>query len=168
MDPRPDDNDIGTRLLTLLTGLRGPGDIAPERLQEIVGAPVQYDPDDRNRYGMGAVVDDHWIYNLATIPDRAGDVPRRLVFSYDSTDAQAGDVPASAPEFEAFAQALRGAGYAQATVDGPRGALWGHRFTRDGVDVQVNTAREDAQARDIVFRVSRVTLETAASEVRHG
>jgi hypothetical protein len=161
-----DTTRIPSRFLALLAGLHGPDDLAPDRIAEAIGMPVAHDPEDRGRYGAGAAVDAHWACNLASIPDRGGGPPKRLVFSYDRTGGDAHDVPASAPEFDAFAQALREAGYAQEPVHGPRGALWGHRFLRGGVEVQVTTEREDAHAAQIRLRVSRVTVDT--SEAGHG
>ena len=165
-------NDIATRVIDLLAGLHGPDDIAPERIQQATGLTVRYDPEDRNRYGVGARIDDRWNCSLTSIPDRARGTPRRMVFSYDrqspATLAGDPDVPAVAPEFDAFAGALREAGYAQSTIPGPRGAIWGHRFVRGDVELEVNTEREDPAARDIRFRVSRVTVDTGATEVGHG
>jgi len=161
MTTAADTTQIPSRFLALLAGVHGPDDLAPDRISEAMGKPVEYDPEDRNRYGAGTSVDAHWACNLASIPDRGGGPPKRLVFSYDRVGEDPRSVPSSAPEFESFAQSLREAGYAQELVQGPRGAIWGHRFVRDGVEIQVNTEREDPAATQIRFRVSRVTVDTA-------
>ncbi len=162
--------DLGDRLADLIRSVRTPDDFSAERIAALTGLPVGVDPEDSHRYGVGVRLDDAWACNLATIPDRKGGPPKRFVFSYDDIGQQhAHPVPSSAPEFEDFARTLRDAGYAQSAIDGPRGALYGHRFVRDGVEVDVHTEREDAQAADIRFRVARVVVDAGtAMEVRHG
>jgi hypothetical protein len=166
----PPPADLGDRLADLIRSVRTPDDFSAERIAALTGLPVGVDPEDSHRYGVGVRLDDAWACNLATIPDRKGGPPKRLVFSYDELGQHhAHPIPASAPEFGDFARALRDAGYAQSAIDGPRGALYGHRFVRDGVEVDVHTEREDAQAADIRFRVARVIVDAgAAMEVRHG
>jgi hypothetical protein len=162
--------DLGDRLADLIRSVRTPDDFSAERIAALTGLPVGVDPEDSHRYGVGIRLDDAWACNLATIPDRKGGPPKRFVFSYDDIGQhRAHPVPASAPEFEDFARTLRDAGYEQSAIDGPRGALYGHRFIRDGVEVDVHTEREDPKAADIRFRVARVVVDAgAAMEVRHG
>lgn len=163
--------DIGARIVHLIDGIHRADDLSADSIARLTGMPVSIDPDDANRYGFGAILDDTWACNLASIPGRKDGPPNRLVFSYDNLSQHgAKAVPASAPEFENFAHALRDAGYAQSVIPGPRGTRWGHRFVRDGVAVDVHTEREDAMAAEIRFRVSRVLIDAVADreEVSHG
>lgn len=155
--------DLGTRLVQLIDGIRSAADLSPERLESLTGVPVQRDPEDPDRYGFGTPLDDAWACNLSTIPDRGGGPPTRLVISCDDLAGRAdATVTAAAPEFEAFAQRLRDAGYDQGIVHGPRGAIWGHRFARGGVEIEVRTEREDPMANPVLLRVSRMTLDASS------
>lgn len=162
--------DLGTRLVHLLDGLYGPDDLSPAKVEYLTGLPVGRDPEDPHRYGFGTMLDDTWACNLASIPDRRGGPPKRLVVSVDNIARRAdATLPAAAPEFSGFANELRTCGYAQSAVPGPRGALYGHRFLRGDVTVEVQTEREDAMAMPIRFRVTQLVVTTdAAAEVGHG
>jgi hypothetical protein len=161
--------DLGTRLLHLIDGLYGPDDLSPAKVEYLTGLPVGRDPRDPHRYGFGAMLDDTWACNLAAIPDRRGGPPKRLVVSVDNIARRdAAPLPAAAPEFAGFADELRACGYAQRSVPGPRGAVYGHRFVRGDVTVDVRTEREDAQAADIRFRVTQLVVDATAPEVGHG
>jgi hypothetical protein len=162
--------DIGARIVHLIDGIRHTNDLSAESVARLTGIPVSIDPSDKNRYGFGTMLDETWACNLASIPGREHGPPNRLVFSYDDLSQRSAEaVPVSAPEFEGFARALRDAGYTQSAIEGPRGALWGHRFQRDGVAVEVHTVREDAMAAEIRFRVSRLVVDASiAAEVGHG
>ena len=110
------------------------------RLRSADGAPLE------------ATLDDTWAH-MAAIPGRKDGPRKRLVFSYDDLSQRSAEaVSASAPEFEGFAHALRDAGYTQSAIPGPRGAIWGHHFVRDGVEVDAHTEREDPMAAEIRFR----------------
>jgi hypothetical protein len=162
--------EIGGRILRMLGQIHDRSDLAPARIEALTGLPVAFDPGNANRYGFGTTLDDGWACNLASVPDIGGGPPKRLVFSYDDLHQRPeATVPVSAPEFDGFARELRDAGYAQSIVDGPRGAIWGHRFVRDGVAVDVHTERENPAADPILVRVSRVVVDaSAATEVGHG
>lgn len=161
---------IGGRMLHLLGQIHGRADLAPARIEAMTGLPVVFDPENANRYGVGTPLDDGWACNLASIPELGGGPPKRLVFSYDDLrQRQDATVPASAPAFDDFARELRDAGYAQSVVHGPRGAIWNHRFVRDGVAVDVHTECENPAADPIVVRVSRIVVDaSSAMEVGHG
>ncbi len=163
--------EIGGRIVHLIDGVHSVDDLSADRVAQLTGMPIKVDPADTERYGFGAMLDDAWACNLASIPGRKDGPPKRLVFSYDDLSRHSAEaVPVSAPEFEGFAHALRDAGYAQSAIAGPRGALWGHRFMRDAVEVDVYTEREDPMAAEIRFRVSRVIVTPIvdATEVGHG
>lgn len=163
--------DIGARIVHLIDGIHRTNDLSAESVARLTGIPISIDPSDANRYGFGAMIDDNWACSLTSIPGRKDGPPERLVFSYDDLSQRSAEaVPVSAPEFEGFAHALRDAGYAQSAIAGPRGALWGHRFLRDAVEVDVYTEREDPMAAEIRFRVSRVIVTPIVdtTEVGHG
>lgn len=164
------DGDLGTRLLHLIDGLYGPDDLSPAKVEYLTGLPIGRDPEDPHRYGFGAMLDDTWACNLASIPDRRGGPPKRLVVSVDNIARRAdARLPAATPEFSGFASELRTCGYAQSAIAGPRGALYGHRFVRGDVAVDVQTEREDAQAMPARFRVTQLVVTTGATaEVVHG
>ena len=164
------DGDLGTRLLHLIDGLYGPDDLSPAKVEYLTGLPVGRDPEDPHRYGFGTMLDATWACNLASIPDRRGGPPKRLVVSLDNIARRAGAaLPAAAPEFSGFASELRTCGYAQSAIPGPRGALYGHRFVRGDVAVDVQVEREDPQAMPIRFRVTQLVVSAdAPAEVGRG
>lgn len=154
------------RMVGLLAAIRGPGDLAPERLQALSGLPVTSAPDDPRRYGAGLAIDAQWIFNIAALPGR-GDAPTRIVVAYDRQTPEAADAPEEAPAFEACAETLCAAGFVQTTIPGPRGVRYGDRFERDGVRIDLQTER-DATG---LLRVVRAFIDTpiaATSEVGHG
>jgi hypothetical protein len=162
--------DLGTRLVHLIDGLYGADDLSPAKVEYLTGLPIGRDPEDPHRYGFGAMLDDTWACNLASIPDRRGGPPKRLVVSIDNIARRdAATLPPAAPEFSGFANELRTCGYAQSAIPGPRGAHYGHRFVRGDVAVDVQTEREDALAMPIRFRVTQLVVSTdTAPEVGHG
>jgi hypothetical protein len=160
--------DLDRRLLGYLAGLHGHADLAAARIQQAVGLPLDTDPDNAQRYGFDAALEDDWACSLSTLPARRGAGPLGLVISYDDRRGRPGaTVPRSAPAFAAFAEGLRASGYAHSPIAGPRGALWGHRFVRDRVELNVLTDREDPTAADVQLRVSRIVVHAAPQEAGH-
>jgi len=161
--------EVGARVLRYLAQIHSDADLSPDRIETLTGLPIRFDPEDANRYGFGTALDDGWACGLSSIPDRRGGPPKRLVFSYDDLRQRPqATVPSAAPEFDDFARSLRDAGYQEELVHGPRGAIWGHRFVRDGVALDVRTEREDPMAEAIRFRVSHVVVKADAPEVSRG
>ena len=64
----PNAQDIGQRVLALVENVRGPGDLAPARIQELTGIKVEFNPDDANEYGFSGQLTDAWAYNLVSLP----------------------------------------------------------------------------------------------------
>ena len=169
--PPPAPADFDARLLHFLGGLRDRADLSPDRLAAAIGLPVSTDPGNPHRYGLGVDVGDGWACQLATLPGFGTDPPQRLVVSYDDLARRTDPpLPDAAPEYAGFAHRLRDAGYAEQVIDGPRGAIWGHRFVRDGIAIDVRTERGRTHRQDAAFRVARLVVETATAtgDARHG
>lgn len=155
-------DDIAVRILKLIQGTHGADDLAPAGIERATGLEVAYDRDDPSIYGLGAHMGDaDWCYNLISLPPRAdGDASRRLVFSFDDQSGRSQPPPVGRYDYDAYAQALRDAGYTDAMRLGPRGAFDGFTFTRDGVSVDVNVQGSEDQPQHL--RVSSLIIDAKA------
>lgn len=152
------------RVLRLLESLQGPGDLAPARLQTILGTPVHTDPADPGTYGIGDAVDPRWILNLVTVPDPHGGTPTRIVFSCDDQTGRYDDLSdVCALDLDAWSAALTAAGYSARPHLGPRDAFYGVWFERGDVTIEaiVRAVRADEPQR---LCVSMLVIDT---EARH-
>ncbi len=105
--------EIGRRVLKLIDGLRSAEDLAPERIEQATGIKVEFNDDDRNVYGFGGRLTDEWSYSLVSTPDKLGEKPSSLRFSFDDvTRDRADPTPVCALRFEDYSQALTAAGFA--------------------------------------------------------
>lgn len=169
--PPPAPADLDARLLQFLAGLHDRADLSPDRITTATGLPVAADPRNPQRYGFGVGIGDDWACQLSSIPDLGGETPKRLVLSYDDLAGRFDPaLPDTAPDYAVFSQGLRGAGYAEQPIPGPRGAIWGHRFVREGVAIEVQTDRTRDPSEGARFRVSRVVVDAGipVTEVHHG
>lgn len=155
---------FGRRVLHLLDTLRGPGDLAPDRLQATLGEPVVTDPDDPGTYGIGEVLDPRWILNLVTVPNPQGGAPTRIVFSCDDQTGRYDDLSdVCALDLGAWTDALTAAGYTSRPHLGPRGAFYGMWFERGDVSVEA-IVRAVTPAEPDRLCVSMLVIDT---EARH-
>jgi hypothetical protein len=139
--------DIGRRVLRLAENVRGPDDIAPARIEQLTGIPVQFNPDDANEYGFSGQLTDDWAYNLVSLPE--GDrKPSRIMFSFDDESrANADMAPISALDFDDYAAALEAAGFRSKATRGPHDRVLYWDFSREDVSVQIYVRGEnDAKA----------------------
>ncbi len=135
--------DIGRRVLRLVENVRGPDDIAPTRIEQLTGIPVERNPDDANEYGFSGQLTEAWAYNLVSLPE-AGRRPSRVMFSFDDESrANADMTPICELDFDAYAEALAAAGYRAAPAYGKHGGIDHWTFTRDGVAVQIHVRGEN-------------------------
>jgi hypothetical protein len=105
--------DIGRRVLKLIDSLHSAQDIAPERIQQATGLPVEFNDEDPNIYGFGGKLTEQWSYSLVSTPDKLGEKPSSLRFSFDDTSRQHADpAPICVPDFDAYSKALTAAGFA--------------------------------------------------------
>ena len=105
--------DIGRRVLKLIDSLRSAEDLAPERIEQATGIKVEFNDEDRNIYGFGGRLTDAWSYSLVSTPDKLGEKPSSLRFSFDdSTRDQADPTPICTLRFEDYSQAMTAAGFA--------------------------------------------------------
>lgn len=104
--------DIGRRVLKLIVTLRSVEDLAPERIEEATGIKVEFNDEDRNIYGFGGKLTDQWSYSLVSTPDKLGEKPSSLRFSFDDTSQkQADPAPICTLRFEDYSQAMTAAGF---------------------------------------------------------
>lgn len=104
--------DIGRRVLKLIESLRSAEDLAPERIEQATGIKVEFNDEDRNIYGFGGKLTDEWSYSLVSTPDKLGEKPSSLRFSFDdATREQADPAPICTLRFEDYSQAMTAAGF---------------------------------------------------------
>lgn len=144
----PNAQDIGQRVLALVENVRGPGDLAPSRIQELTGIKVEFNPDDANEYGFSGQLTDAWAYNLVSLPEGNGEKPSRVMFSFDDETRDNADMaPIAALDFDDYATTLRAAGYAASATRGKHEQILYWDFSRDDVSVQIYVRGEnDAKA----------------------
>lgn len=140
--------DIGQRVLTLVEHVRGPADIAPDRIEALTGIKVEFNPDDASEYGFSGRLNDAWAYNLVSLPEGNGEAPSRIMFSFDDETRDNADMaPIAALDFDAYAEALQAAGFASNPSLGKHGQVLHWDFARDAVSVQIHVRGEnDAKA----------------------
>lgn len=144
----PNAADIGRRVLALVENIRSRDDIAPERIEQLTGIKVEFNPDDRNEYGFSGQLTDDWAYNLVSLPEGNGEKPSRIMFSFDDESRSNADMaPICALDFEDYATKLKAAGYASNPAHGKHERILYWDFARDDVSVQVYVRGEnDANA----------------------
>lgn len=107
--------DIGRRVLKLIDSLHSAQDIAPEHIERITGIHVEINEDDPSIYGFGGKLTEDWSYSLVSSPDRLGEKPTSLRFSFDDTDRERAGPVDSAPicdiRFDDYTKALVSAGF---------------------------------------------------------
>ena len=140
--------DIAQRVIRLVENVRSRDDLSPARIQQLTGIPVETAAGDATTYGFGGQLTDVWAYNLVSLPDGADQPPSRVLFSFDDESRSNADMtPICDPDFDAFAAALRAAGYVATPAYGPHERVLHWDFARDGVSVQVQVRGEtDARA----------------------
>lgn len=140
--------DIGKRVLTLVTQIRGAEDIAPARIEAITGIKVHFSDSDAKQYGFGAALNDEWVYNLISLPGPNGD-PDRLMFSFDDqTHSNADMAPVCALDFDDYAKPLIEAGFSSKPSLGHHDQIEYWDFKRDDVLVQIYTRSESSAKAD--------------------
>ena len=140
----PSAKDIGQRVLTLVQNVRGPADIAPQRIEALTGIKVEFNPDDASEYGFSGRLTDAWAYNLVSLPEGTGKKPSRIMFSFDDeTRANADMAPIAALDFDDYAATLRAAGYEASPARGKHEQILYWDFARDDVSVQIYVRGEN-------------------------
>ncbi|NOT88172.1 MAG: hypothetical protein HOP03_08310 [Lysobacter sp.] len=105
--------DIGRRVLKLIDSLHSAQDLAPEHVEQATGLRVELNDDDPNIYGFGGKLTEQWSYSLVSTPDKLGEKPSSLRFSFDDTSrGQADRAPICTPDFDGYSKALTAAGFA--------------------------------------------------------
>lgn len=104
--------DIGRRVLMLIDSLHSAQDLAPERIEQATGMSVELNDDDPNIYGFGGKLTEQWSYSLVSTPDKLGEKPSSVQFSFDDTSrGQADRTPICTPDFDGYSKALTAAGF---------------------------------------------------------
>ena len=136
--------DIGRRVLKLIDSLHSAQDFAPEHIEQATGMRVALnsdDPndDDPNIYGFGGKLTEEWSYSLVSTPDRLGEKPTSLRFSFDDTSRrQADPTPICKLRFEDYSKALTASGFTVKPMQGYQG-IEGWHFVRDNIGVMAYT-----------------------------
>jgi hypothetical protein len=131
--------DIGRRVLKLIDSLRSAQDFAPEHIEQATGMRVEFNDEDRNIYGFGGKLTEEWSYSLVSTPDKQGEKPTSLRFSFDDTSRkQADPAPICTLKFEDYSKALTASGFAVKPMQGYQG-IEGWYFTRDNIGVMAYT-----------------------------
>jgi hypothetical protein len=132
--------DIGRRVLKLIDSIRSAQDLAPEHIEKQTGIHVEYNAKDRNIYGFGGNVTDDWIYNLVSTPQKEGEKPTSLRFSFDDqTSGKADPADICGLDFQGYRQALTSAGFDFKPMRGRQGLIDAWYFTRGDVGVLAYT-----------------------------
>lgn len=129
--------DIGQRVLKLIDSLQNAQDLAPEHIERITGIPVEVNDEDPGIYGFGGKLTADWSYSLVSSPDRLGEKPTSLRFSFDDTNRDrdpADPAPICEIHFDDYKQALVSAGFtAKAMPTFPGSDSW--YFSRGDIGV---------------------------------
>lgn len=141
--------DIGQRVLKLIDSIRSADDIAPTQIEKVTGIKVDFNPADQNQYGFGGKLSDTWSYNLVSLTEADGSKPTRLMFSFDEQnhDDDADMSAICGLDFDAYAKALKQAGFKSEPAPGERNSTRYWDFSRGEVSVHVYVRGEsDAKA----------------------
>ncbi len=131
--------DIGRRVLKLIDTLHSARDLAPEHIEQATGMRVEINDEDPNIYGFGGKLTDEWSYSLVSTPDKLGEKPSSLRFSFDDTSRNHADpAPICTLGFEDYSKALAASGFAAKPMQGYRG-VEGWYFTRENIGVMAYT-----------------------------
>ena len=107
--------DIGHRVLKLIDSLHSAQDLSPEHIERVTGIQVEINEDDPGIYGFGGKLTADWSYSLVSSPDRLGEKPTSLRFSFDDTHRDRANPASLAPickmRFDDYRQALVSAGF---------------------------------------------------------
>ncbi|MCC7247184.1 MAG: hypothetical protein IT473_01025 [Lysobacter sp.] len=132
--------EIGRRVLKLIDSIRSAQDLAPEYIERQTGLHVERNANDPHVYGFGGSLSEDWMYNLVSTPQKQGEKPTSLRFSFDDqTDDGKGDPDEiCAMDFQTYRTALTSAGFDFKPMQGRRGIdAW--YFTRGDVGVMAYT-----------------------------
>jgi hypothetical protein len=131
--------DIGRRVLKLIDSLRSAKDLAPEHIEQATGMRVEFNGDDPNIYGFGGKLTEEWSYSLVSTPDKLGEKPTSLRFSFDDTSRkQADPAPICELKFDDYSRALTESGFTAKPMQGYQG-IEGWYFVRDHIGVMAYT-----------------------------
>lgn len=160
ISPPRDAEDIGRRVLRLVENVRGRADLVPQRVEQLTGIKVEYNPDDRNEYGFSGQLTDAWAYNLVSLPESDGSAPSRLMFSFDDESRADADMgPICGMDFDDYAAALAAAGFRVAPARGKHDRVLYWDFSRDEVSVQIYVRGENDDRAEHAC-VSRLIINT--------
>jgi hypothetical protein len=131
--------EIGRRVLKLIDSIRSAQDLAPEHIERQTGMSVERNASDPNIYGFGGNLTDAWAYNLVSTPQKQGQKPTSLRFSFDDqTSGKADPADICGLDFQDYSQALKSAGFDSKPMHS-RSGLDGWYFSRGDVGVMAYT-----------------------------
>lgn len=105
--------DIGTRIIRLAQNLNSLDDISPTSIERHTGLRVEFNKHNRLKYGFGGLIADPWHYDLDSVQEAEGSLPRQLIFSLrqgrPGEDAEMSTI--CKPSLQDYRNALVEAGY---------------------------------------------------------
>ncbi len=73
--------DIGARIIRLAKNLHSLDDISPQSIERHTGLQVEVNKQNRLKYGFGGLIAEPWYYDLDSVQESEGSIPRQLLFS---------------------------------------------------------------------------------------
>lgn len=148
---------LSDRVLALIQNVRGIDDLAPDRLREITGLPIEVHS--ANEYGANGPVSGVWYYGLRAMSPDASDRPNRVLFQFsDQSDSDADMSPVCVP-IETYERALAAAGFSSKKLRNRHNTQDYWEFARDKVGATVYV-RGKLDSADTQACVSMVIIET--------
>jgi hypothetical protein len=110
--------DIGARIIRLAQNLHTLDDIRPESIERHTGLEVEFNHNNRLNYGFGGVISEPLHYDLDSVQEREGSIPRQLIFSFraQGQEDKADKAAICKPTFQDYRNALTEAGYTSKRV----------------------------------------------------
>lgn len=153
---------IGAKLLRLIDSIRGRQDLAPTRIEEVMGLTLSPESGTVYLHGTRGQITQDWSFRLGTLASGA-DGADSLLFSINNADGDGADRTAVCqPDFDAYKSALQASGFSPAPVPGERGSTRFWEFTRDQVTVRIQTIGESA-AKPEHACVSTISVSTSSA-----
>lgn len=141
--------EVSERLLRLLDGLHGDGDLTPTAIERATGLAVAVAPEDPLRYGFHGRIDADWTFGLRALTRDGGGAIRGAHFYFNRAADNDGDMDAVCdPDFETYRTRLTAMGYDAAPVRGEHGRLLHWQFERGAIRLLAQVRGQSAARAD--------------------
>lgn len=135
--------DIGARIIRLAQNLNSLDDISPTSIERHTGLRVEFNKHNRLKYGFGGLIAEPWHYDLDSVQEAEGSMPRQLIFFLRQRghEGKADMTPICKPSFQEYRNALVEAGYQSKRI--PLGYNWiGLGLSRGTIHIQLIPQRK--------------------------